>query len=98
MNEKQLQAKTESIESLILKARKIGRDTVPESMSELETKVITILRESKKIMTAKQMHEILQEKNPKFYSDKMWQLAKKGTLVKLATRGYYKYNFATKTE
>jgi len=80
------------IERLVSKARQVGFDEVPESTSELETKVIEILRQSKKIMTAKQMFSILQEKNAKWYSDKMWNLAKKGVLVKLPTRGFYKHS------
>ena len=86
-----MEEKTE-IENLIAKAKKVGFDTVPESTSELETKVIEILRQSKKIFTAKQMFSILQEKNAKWYSDKMWNLAKKGVLIKLETRGFYKHS------
>ena len=79
------------IEILVKKARKVGFETVPESTSELETKLVFIMRNSGKIHTAKQMFEILQEKNAKWFSDKMWNLAKKGILVKLATRGFYQY-------
>ena len=80
------------IEKLVSQAKKIGHDTVPQSTSELETKVVEILRLSKKIMTAKEMFSICQEKNAKWYSDKMWNLAKKGVLVKLETRGFYKHS------
>ena len=88
----------EEIEKLITKAKKIGHDTVPQNLDELTEKIVEILKQSEKIFTAKQMYSIIQEKNTKFYSDKMWNLAKKGVLVKLPTRGYYKYNFATKSE
>lgn len=90
--EKNNTSQTDVIDSLVRQAKKVGFDTVPESTSELETKVVEILRQSEKIMTAKQMFEICQEKNAKWYSDKMWNLAKKGILVKLETRGFYKYN------
>lgn len=90
MNEK---VEKTSIEKLVEKAKKIGFETVPENLDELTQKIVTILKDSEKIMTAKQMFEIIDEKSTKFYSDKMWNLAKKGVLVKLPTRGYYKYNF-----
>ena len=89
--------KTE-IEKLVLKAKSIGHDEVPQNLDELTEKIVEILRQSEKIFTAKEMYGIIGEKNTKFYSDKMWQLAKKGVLVKLPTRGYYKYNFDTKSE
>lgn len=81
----------ESIEKLIQKAKKVGFDEVPENFDELTNTVIEILRQSGKIMTAKQMHEITGHKNPKWFSDKMWQLAKKGVLERLPTRGYYRF-------
>ena len=84
-------AELTEIEKLVAKAKKIGHDEVPQNLDELTEKIVVILRESGKIMTAKQMFEIIAEKNTKFYSDKMWQLAKKGVLVKLPTRGYYQY-------
>ena len=80
------------IENLVKKARRVGFDEVPESTSELETKLILVMKNSEKIHTAKQMFEILQEKNAKWFSDKMWNLAKKGVLVKLETRGFYQFN------
>lgn len=83
--------KTE-IEKLISKAKQVGFDKVPESHSELESKVIEIFRLSQKILTAKQCQAIIGEKETKWYSDKLWYLAKKGVLVKLETRGYYKFN------
>ena len=87
-----MESDNSEIQKLVGKARQIGFDEVPESTSELEIKVIEILRQSKKIMTAKQMFSILQEKNAKWYSDKMWNLAKKGVLIKLETRGVYKHS------
>lgn len=92
MSSKSSNSDTSEIERLVSKAKLVGFDEVPESTSELETKVVEILRQSKKIMTAKQMFSILQEKNAKWYSDKMWNLAKKGVLVKLETRGFYKHS------
>lgn len=81
----------EEIEALIAKAKKVGYDEVPESTSELEQKVVQILKVTGKIYTAKQMCEITGEKSPKWFSDKMWNLAKKGVLIKLETRGFYKH-------
>lgn len=83
-----------SIEDLVSKAKKVGFDKVPESTSELEIKLVEIMRQSGKIFTAKQMcKDILNEQDPKWFSDKMWNLAKKGVLKKLPTRGFYQYNF-----
>ena len=77
------------IEKLISKAEKIGHTTVPQNLDEITTKIVEIMRQTGKIFTAKQMFELIQERNTKLYSDKMWNLAKKGVLVKLETRGYY---------
>ena len=79
------------IENLVKKAKKVGFDTVPESTSELERQLLFIMKSSGKIHTAKQMFEILQQKNAKWFSDKMWNLAKKGVLEKLPTRGFYRF-------
>ena len=79
------------IEKLIAQAKRIGHDEVPASTSELETKLVEIMKQSGKIFTAKELCGILKEKSPKWFSDKMWNLAKKGVLVKLETRGYYKH-------
>lgn len=81
-----------TIESLIRKAKKVGFETVPESTSELELKLVELMKQSGKIHTAKQMYEIFQEKNSKWFSDKMWNLAKKKVLVHLDKRGFYQYN------
>lgn len=89
--------KTE-IEKLISQAKKVGFDTVPQNLDEITTKIVEIMRQTEQIFTAKVMYNLIKERNTKFYSDKMWNLAKKGVLVKLPTRGYYKYNFDTKSE
>ncbi len=88
----------EEIDKLVLKAKKIGFDEVPQNLDELTEKIVEIMKQSEKIFTAKQMYSLIQERNTKFYSDKMWNLAKKNVLVKLPTRGYYKYNFDTQTQ
>ena len=62
---------------------------MPAGTSELETKILAIFDQSGKILTAQQVYKIIGEKEQKFYSDKLWYLAKAGKLVKLATRGYY---------
>ena len=81
--------KTE-IEKLVAKANLIGHDTVPQNLDEITVKIVEIMRQTEKIFTAKEMFALIKERNTKFYSDKMWNLAKKGVLVKLETRGYYK--------
>ena len=86
------------IEKLISKAQKIGHETVPQNLDEITTKIIEIMKQTEKIFTAKEMFDLIQERNTKFYSDKMWNLAKKNVLVKLETRGYYKYNLDSKRE
>lgn len=83
--------KNTSFKELVEKAKSVGFDKVPESTSVLETRVIALFEQSQKILTAKQCSEILGEKETKWYSDKLWYLAKKGILVKLPTRGYYKF-------
>ena len=80
------------IQKLVSKARQIGHDSVPENLDALTIKVVEIFKQSGKIFSAKEMFGLIQERNTKFYSDKMWNLAKKGILVKLETRGYYRYN------
>ncbi len=90
-NENESSQTSVEIENLIRKAKKVGFTEVPESTSELETKLILVMKNSGKIHTAKQMFEILQEKNAKWFSDKMWNLAKKGVLTKLPTRGFYQF-------
>ena len=86
------------LEKLIQKSMKIGHSEVPKNLDEITTKIIEIMKQSKKIFSAKEMFELIQERNTKFYSDKMWNLAKKNVLVKLETRGYYKYNFDSKRD
>ncbi len=82
----------QEIQKLVSKARSIGHDEVPENLDILTTKIVEIFKQSGKIFSAKEMFSLIQERNTKFYSDKMWNLAKKGILVKLETRGYYRYN------
>ena len=86
MTEKQLPTE---LEKQIQEAKKVGFDTVPDSTSELEQKIVDIFTLSEKILTAKQVHKIIGEKEVKWYSDKLWYMAKKGVLKKLQTRGYY---------
>ncbi len=85
------------MQKLISKARSIGHDEVPENLDILTTKIVEILKQTGKIFTAKEMFALIQERNTKFYSDKMWNLAKKGILTKLETRGYYEYNSSLDT-
>ena len=87
MTEKQIST---SLKEEIEKAIKVGFDQVPESTNLLELKILEIFNQSQKILTAKQVYNILGEKQQKWYSDKLWYLAKSGKLVKCETRGYYK--------
>ena len=63
--------KTE-IEKLVSQAKKIGHDSVPQNLDEITNKIVEIMRQSEKIFTAKEMFGLIQERNTKFYSDKMW--------------------------
>lgn len=81
--------KEKDFSRIIEKAKLVGTDIVPESHSELEAKIIGIFERTGKIFTAKQIHKLLPEKDTKYFSDKLWYLAKRGVLVKLETRGYY---------
>ena len=83
---------------LVEKAKQVGHDTVPTGTTELETKIVEIFKQSGKILTAKEIFSIIQERDSKYFSDKLWYLARKKILVKLQERGYYKYNFATKKD
>ena len=78
-----------TLEALVAQAKRIGSDTVPAGTSELEEKILAIFDQSGKILTAKQVCGIIGEKDTKFYSDKLWYLAKADKLRKLKTRGYY---------
>lgn len=82
----------DSIESLVKKAESIGHNEIPQNFDELGNELVEIMKRTGKIFSAKEMFEITQKRNSKFYSDKMWNLAKKGVLVKLPVRGYYQYN------
>lgn len=85
-------SKKTRIDAMVAKAIELGHDSIPSGTSELEITVVEIFRQSKKIMTAKEIFSITAEKDSKWYSDKLWALAKKGILIKMPTRGYYKYN------
>ena len=88
---KQIEKVVSDLESLIQKAKVVGFDKVPESTNELDTKICVIFEQSGKILTAKMVQKIIGEKETKWYSDKLWYLAKKGILQKCETRGYYKW-------
>ncbi len=75
--------------AIVEKAMKVGFKEVPVSTSALEIKVVQLFKDTKQIMSAKAVHGILGEKEPKWYSDKLWFLAKKQILV-CVSRGYYK--------
>ena len=78
-----------SLKKQVEKAKLVGFDKVPNSTTQLETDILAIFDLSQKILTAKSVCQILGEKSQKWYSDKLWYLAKAGKLVKLETRGYY---------
>lgn len=80
-----------NLDSLIEKAKSVGFDEVPDSTSELESQICEIFQKTGKIFTAKQIQKLLPQKETKWYSDKLWYMAKKGTLRKLETRGYYQW-------
>jgi len=80
---------SDNLARMVAQAKMLGSDTVPEGTSELETKILAIFNQSGKILTAQQVCKIIGEKEQKFYSDKLWYLAKADKLVKLKTRGYY---------
>ena len=84
-----------NLEELVAQAKRIGSDTVPAGTSELEEKILAIFDQSGKILTAKQVCGIIGEKDTKFYSDKLWYMAKAGKLRKLKTRGFYQSIKAT---
>lgn len=80
------------LDKLVSKGKLIGHDEIPANNDKLVVQFVEIMRRTEKIFSAKEMTKLTGEKNAKFYSDKMWNLVKRGTLVNLA-RGYYKYNF-----
>lgn len=75
--------------SIVEKAIEAGFTTVPVSTSAQELKVIQLFKDTKIIMSAKVVHAALGVKDNKWYSDKLWNLAKKDILV-CVSRGYYK--------
>ena len=78
-----------SLKKQVEKAKLVGFDIVPSSTNQLELDILALFDLSQKIMTAKLVCQILGQKQQKWYSDKLWNLAKTGKLVKLETRGYY---------
>ncbi len=83
------------IKDLIENAKLVGFDKVPESTTALEADIAAIFRETGKKFTAQAIHGILAGKyaNPaKYYSDKLWYMEKKGTLVHCGVRGWYRFN------
>jgi len=80
---------TRTWEEIVRDAKKAGFTELPVGGSALESQVIKLFQDTKSIMTAKVVMDQLGEKPQKWYSDKLWQLEKKGILVVLA-RGYYK--------
>jgi len=88
----------QSLDSLIEQASKIGHDSVPAGTSELESKIQGIFDNSGKIMSAKEVFSIIKERDAKYYSDKLWYMAKAGKLVKLRDRGWYKTAKDTKVD
>lgn len=95
MTENTSKVPSDNLASLVAKAKSIGSDTVPAGTSELEEKILAIFDQSGKILTAKQVCSIIREKDTKFYSDKLWYMAKAGKLRKLKTRGFYQSIKAT---
>lgn len=92
------ETKTTNFDELIQKAKEIGSDTVPMGTSEIEQKIIAMFSGSGKVLTAKQTYDIIKEKDPKYFSDKLWYLARKGILKKEETRGYYRISPDYKSE
>ncbi len=80
---------TDNWKDIVKKATESGFTEVPLSTSLQELKVIQLFKDTKVIMSAKMVHAALGEKEPKWYSDKLWFLAKKEILV-CVSRGYYK--------
>ncbi len=81
--------------NLIEKAMELGFDEVPQSTSALESDIAAIFQETGKKFTAQAIHGLLKDKYPngaKYYSDKLWYMEKKGTLVHMGTRGWYRFN------
>ena len=86
-----------TIENLIEKAKLVGFDTVPESTTALEAKIARIFQETGKHYTAQAIHGLLPEKPAKYFSDKLWYMARKGTLEMVTDsqgnrqRGWYRW-------
>ena len=73
---------------IIEKAKLVGFTELPIGGSLLENQVIELFKETNLIMSAKVVQDLLGEKTNKWYSDKLWNLEKKGILVVLS-RGLY---------
>lgn len=71
-------------------SKKLGSLEIEESSSDFEIKMKNVFSENPKlIFTSKKLLEILKEKDLKFFSDKCWNLEKKGFLEK-CSRGQYR--------
>ena len=83
-----------SIEELVRKANKLGSDVIPDNYDETVQQMLTVMKSSGKILTVKIITEMFKssDKTSKFWSDKMWNLAKQGILLHLSKRGHYQYN------
>ncbi len=75
--------------SIVDKAIASGYKEVPVSASLLEIKILQLFKDTKIIMSAKVVFDALGEKEQKFFSDKLWYMARKGQL-KCVARGFYK--------
>lgn len=79
-----------SLASLLRQAESVGHSEVPTSVTELESKIQYIFDNSGKIMSAKEVFGIIKERDAKYYSDKLWYMARAGKLVKIPNaRGWY---------
>jgi len=94
MEEKQSKSSIK-IEDIIEKAKSVGFIEVPQSTTALEADIARIFQQTGKKFTAQAIHGLLKNKysNPaKYYSDKLYYMRLKGTLVHTGTRGWYEYN------
>jgi len=86
------------MKNLLEKAKLVGFDEVPESTTALEAKIAAIFQETGKHYTAQAIHGLLPEKPAKYFSDKLWYMARKGTLEMVTDqkgrrqRGWYKWS------
>lgn len=89
-----MNSNNEIIDELVKKANKLGSDVVPEQYDEVVQQMLTVMKSSGKILTVKIITDMFKStgKSSKFWSDKMWNLAKQGVLLHLSKRGHYQYN------